>query len=171
MATEIIAVVVTILIAVVTSVPIGRYMARVFIGERTFSILSCGRSSDWCSVPPASTRRRTRTGRATPGRCDLQRGDVARHLCGCFLQRRLPLNPDAIANMEPALSFNTISSFVTNTNLQHYSGETGLSYLSQMIVITFLQFVTAATGMAALVAVIRAIGGDRLRPSATSTWT
>jgi len=64
--------------------------------------------------------------------------------------------------MEPTLAFNTISSFTTNTNLQHYSGETGLSYLSQMITITFLQFVTAATGMAALVAIMRALGGHRL---------
>ena len=52
------------------------------------------------------------------------------------LQKWLPLNPDGIANMEPTLAFNTISSFTTNTNLQHYSGETGLSYLSQMIAIT-----------------------------------
>jgi K+-transporting ATPase ATPase A chain len=78
------------------------------------------------------------------------------------LQKWLPLNPDAIANMEPTLAFNTISSFTTNTNLQHYSGETGLSYLSQMIAITFLQFVTAATGVAACIAIIGALGGNRL---------
>ena len=54
--------------------------------------------------------------------------------------------------MEPTLAFNTISSFTTNTNLQHYSGETGLSYFSQMFTITFLQFVTAATGVAACIA-------------------
>ena len=54
------------------------------------------------------------------------------------LQQYLPLNPDGIGNMEPTLAFNTISSFTTNTNLQHYSGETGLSYLSQMFVISFL---------------------------------
>ena len=64
--------------------------------------------------------------------------------------------------MEPTLSFNTISSFVTNTNLQHYSGETGLSYLSQMFVISFLQFVTAATGVAACIAMIRGLAGNRL---------
>ena len=45
------------------------------------------------------------------------------------LQQYLPLNPDGIANMEPTLAFNTISSFTTNTNLQHYSGETGLVVL------------------------------------------
>ena len=78
------------------------------------------------------------------------------------LQQYLPLNPDGIGNMEPTLAFNTISSFTTNTNLQHYSGETGLSYLSQMFVITFLQFVTAATGVAAAVAIIRGLAGNRL---------
>ena len=69
------------------------------------------------------------------------------------LQQYLPLNPDGIGNMEPTLAFNTISSFTTNTNLQHYSGETGLSYFSQMFTISFLQFVTAATGVAAAVAI------------------
>ena len=64
--------------------------------------------------------------------------------------------------MEPTLAFNTISSFTTNTNLQHYSGETGLSYLSQMFAITFLQFVTAATGVAACIAIIRGLAGNRL---------
>ena len=78
------------------------------------------------------------------------------------LQQYLPLNPDGIGNMEPALAFNTISSFTTNTNLQHYSGETGLSYFSQMFVISFLQFVTAATGVAAAVAIIRGLAGNRL---------
>ncbi len=77
------------------------------------------------------------------------------------LQKVLPLNPDRIANMAPALAFNTISSFTTNTNLQHYSGETGLSYFSQMFEATFLQFVTAATGIAACVALFRALGRNR----------
>ena len=79
----------------------------------------------------------------------LERVHVARDVHDRRAAKGLPLNPDGIANMEPTLAFNTISSFTTNTNLQHYSGETGLSYLSQMFVITFLQFVTAATGMAA----------------------
>jgi K+-transporting ATPase ATPase A chain len=79
------------------------------------------------------------------------------------LQQYLPLNPDGISNMEPTLAFNTISSFTTNTNLQHYSGETGLSYLSQMFAITFLQFVTAATGVAACLAIIRGLAGNRLK--------
>ena len=68
-------------------------------------------------------------------------------------------NPNHIGSMEPSLAFNTIISFMTNTNLQHYSGESGLSYLSQMLVITFMMFVSAASGYAACVAFIRGLAG------------
>ena len=74
--------------------------------------------------------------------------------------QRLPLfNPNGMNGMEPTLAFNTIISFMTNTNLQHYSGESGLSYLSQMLVIIFMMFVSAASGYAACVAFIRGLAG------------
>ncbi|GKU23738.1 potassium-transporting ATPase subunit KdpA [Clostridium folliculivorans] len=69
------------------------------------------------------------------------------------------LNPNKIGGMEQSLSFNTAISFITNTNLQDYSGESGLSYLSQMIVIIFLMFTSAATGFAAALAFIRGLTG------------
>ena len=69
------------------------------------------------------------------------------------------LNPNGIEGMEPTLAFNTIVSFMTNTNLQHYAGESGLSYLSQMLVIIFMMFVSAASGYAACVAFIRGLAG------------
>ena len=69
------------------------------------------------------------------------------------------LNPNGIEGMEPTLAFNTIISFMTNTNLQHYAGESGLSYLSQMLVIIFMMFVSAASGYAACVAFIRGLAG------------
>ncbi|MGI4759333.1 MAG: potassium-transporting ATPase subunit KdpA [Janthinobacterium lividum] len=72
-------------------------------------------------------------------------------------QGSLPLNPDGNPSMSPDLAFNTNISFLVNCNLQHYSGESGLSYLSQIVVITFLQFVTAATGIAAAVVVLNAL--------------
>jgi len=79
----------------------------------------------------------------------------------CFLillnQGWLPLNPDGNPSMTPDLAFNTGISFLVNCNLQHYSGETGLSYLSQMAGIMFLQFVTAGTGMAACATVFNAM--------------
>ncbi|MEE6129506.1 potassium-transporting ATPase subunit KdpA [Chryseobacterium arthrosphaerae] len=70
-------------------------------------------------------------------------------------QSWLPLNPDGNPNMSPDLAFNTTISFLVNCNLQHYSGETGVSYLSQLYLM-FLQFVTAATGMAAMAVLFKA---------------
>lgn len=67
----------------------------------------------------------------------------------------LPLNPDGNPDMSPDLAFNTTISFLVNCNLQHYSGETGLSYLGQ-IWLMFLQFVSAATGMAAAIVIFKA---------------
>lgn len=72
-------------------------------------------------------------------------------------QSWLPLNPDHNPDMTADLAFNTAISFVVNCNLQHYSGETGVSYFSQVFALMFLQFVSAATGMAAAAIVIRAI--------------
>lgn len=71
-------------------------------------------------------------------------------------------NPNKIQAMKESLSFNTIISFMTNTNLQHYSGESGLSYFSQMFVITMMMFTSAATGYAACVAMIRGILGKKM---------
>ncbi len=59
--------------------------------------------------------------------------------------------------MEATLAYNTATSFVSNTNLQHYSGETGLSYFSQLLVIGFMQFVSAAVGIAALALLFKGI--------------
>ena len=70
-------------------------------------------------------------------------------------QAQLPLNPISLAAVSPDLSFNTAVSFATNTNWQSYGGETTLSYLTQMIGLTVQNFVSAATGMAVLVASIR----------------
>ncbi|MFS0836629.1 potassium-transporting ATPase subunit KdpA [Paenibacillus sp. 1P03SA] len=73
------------------------------------------------------------------------------------LQRALPFNPNGIDDMEATLSFNTIISFMTNTNLQHYSGETGLSYFSQMAVIMMMMFTSAVTGIVVAIAFIRGL--------------
>lgn len=77
------------------------------------------------------------------------------------LQGILFANPNGIEAMEPTLSFNTIISFMTNTNLQHYSGESGLSYLSHMLVIIFMMFVSAASGYAACMAFCRGLAGKQ----------
>jgi K+-transporting ATPase ATPase A chain len=75
------------------------------------------------------------------------------------IQGVLGLNPNGNKSMSVSLAFNTAISFITNTNLQHYSGEWGLTYLTQMAAITFLMFTSAATGFAAAAAFMRGIIG------------
>ncbi|WEK32685.1 MAG: potassium-transporting ATPase subunit KdpA [Candidatus Pseudomonas phytovorans] len=81
-----------------------------------------------------------------------------------LLQGYLPLNPQHLPGQEWSLAFNTAVSFVTNTNWQAYSGEASVSYLSQMLGMTVQNFVSAATGLAVLVALCRGIA----RRSATT---
>src|SRR5262245_2525774 len=73
------------------------------------------------------------------------------------LQGILPLNPQALDAVSPHLSFNTAVSFATNTNWQSYGGETTLSYLTQMLGLCVQNFVSAATGMAVLIALVRGL--------------
>ncbi len=73
------------------------------------------------------------------------------------LQGLLPFNPQKFGGTSPALAFNTAISFVTNTNWQNYGGETTLSYLTQMAALTVQNFVSAAAGMAVLIAFIRSL--------------
>ncbi len=75
-----------------------------------------------------------------------------------LFQQYLPLNPQQLPGQEWTLAFNTAVSFVTNTNWQSYSGEASLSYFSQMAGLTVQNFVSAATGLAVLVALCRGIG-------------
>ena len=93
-----------------------------------------------------------------------------------YLQPRLPLNPDGKGSLgalgykdvagtdhpgtDTAVVFNTVCSFVTNTNLQHYSGEQHLSYFSQLGCIVWLMFVTPAAGLAVMLATLRGLRGD-----------
>ena len=77
------------------------------------------------------------------------------------LQQYLPLNPDGKEALEGSLIFNTAASFTSNTNLQHYSGEVSLSYFSQLGALMWLQFVSAATGIAALAALARGLAGRK----------
>ncbi|HWB00571.1 MAG TPA: potassium-transporting ATPase subunit KdpA [Pirellulales bacterium] len=76
------------------------------------------------------------------------------------LQPYLPLNPDHKGMLSPTTVFNTLCSFLSNTNLQHYSGEVHLSYFSQLFVICWKQFHSPAIGLAVLVAMTRGLRGD-----------
>ena len=86
------------------------------------------------------------------------------------LQGFLPLNPAGLGAVTPDLAFNTAASFATNTNWQAYGGETTLSYLTQMVGLTVQNFVSAATGMAILVALIRGLA-RRSSTTIGNFWT
>jgi K+-transporting ATPase ATPase A chain len=164
MGTEYLAVVFTVVLVGATSLPLGRYIARVFTGQRTLldPVLLPIERLVLRAIGVDQSQEQTWQQYSR----SLLISNVVMWLAAfaiLTMQQYLPLNPDGIANMEPTLAFNTASSFTSNTNLQHYSGETGLSYFSQIFAITFLQFVTAATGIAACVALMRAMAGSRLR--------
>jgi K+-transporting ATPase ATPase A chain len=84
-------------------------------------------------------------------------------------QGSLFLNPDGNPSQTPDLAFNTMISFIVNCNLQHYSGETGMTYLTQVFVVAFFQFVSAATGIAALFVLFKALR-DRVTDKLGSFW-
>jgi K+-transporting ATPase ATPase A chain len=137
--------------------PLGAYMARVYEGRP----VALGRVLGWlerltyrlCGVGPGQEM----GWKAYAGAMLLFNlfGLLAVYLLQ-RLQGVLPLNPQGLAAVTPDSSFNTAVSFATNTNWQGYGGETTLSYLTQMMALTVQNFVSAATGMAVLVALIRA---------------
>jgi K+-transporting ATPase ATPase A chain len=144
------------LLVTVISVPLGLYMARVFAEERTFldPVLRPVERAIYrlCGVHPATEM--------TWGEYTI--AILWFSLVGMLvlyalerLQGLLPFNPQGLAGLAPDLAFNTAASFTTNTNWQAYSGETTMSYLTQMAGLAFHNFVSAATGIAAAMAVIR----------------
>lgn len=154
---EIAGVLVTFLITVLLAFPLGKYIARVFSGQKTwldfmnpverfffrFSGIDPNGAMNWKQFLKA-----------------MLTINMLWLVYAMFLlafQDRLPLNPDGNPAQSADLAFNTAISFLVNCNLQHYSGETGVTYFTQLFVITFLQFVSAATGIAALVGLMNGI--------------
>jgi K+-transporting ATPase ATPase A chain len=145
-----------VLIALVK--PLGKYMARVYRGE------PCGldrflgwlerRTYRWARVDP--TREMSWRAYAVAALLFNSLGFVV--LYGLLrLQGLLPLNPQGFSANTPDSAFNTAVSFATNTNWQGYGGETTMSYVSQMLGLAVQNFLSAATGMAVLIALVRGL--------------
>jgi len=136
--------------------PLGAYMARIYEGHPAF-LNRLGAPIEHfvyrlCGVDPEQEMRWTQYALAALW------FSLAGFLAVYALQRFqawLPLNPQSLAAVSPDSSFNTAVSFVSNTNWQGYGGEATMSYLTQMLALTVQNFVSAATGMAVLVALIR----------------
>lgn len=149
----------TLAIFVLAVIPMGRYMYHIAAKKKTFADPFFDRVDNGiyriCRIDRKGMNWKTYA-------LSLLMANAVMVFAGYLvlrLQYVLFLNPNGIEAMEPTLSFNTIISFMTNTNLQHYSGESGLSYLSQMLVIIFMMFISAATGYAACIAFIRGLAG------------
>jgi len=154
---EILGVVVTFLLTVVLSWPLGRYISKVFKGERTF-LDFLNPVEHWifrlCGI---DSRKGMNWKEFLKAMLTI---NLLWFVYGFFMlifQDKLPLNPDGNPGQTPDLAFNSIVSFVTNTNLQDYSGETGATYLTQLLVFTFLQFTSAATGIACMIALFNGL--------------
>ena len=157
MNTELTGVVATFLLSVLLAFPLGKYIAKVFKGERTITdFLNPIERLIFrlCGIDPTKKMNWKEFLKAMLTINSLW---FVYAFVMFLLQGRLPLNPDGNPGMTPDLGFNTAASFITNTNLQDYSGETGVTYLTQLFVITFLQFVSAATGIACAVALFNAL--------------
>lgn len=138
--------------------PLGRYMARVYRGERTLLARLLGpveRLLYRALGVRADQEMRWQTYALSMLALNLA-GTLAVY-AALRLQGALPLNPQGMGALSPDLAFNTATSFATNTNWQAYSGEARLGYLAQMAALTTQNFVSAASGMAVLVALIRGI--------------
>ncbi len=129
--------------------PLGAYMARIYQGQPAgFE----NRLYQWCGVDAKQDMRWTQYALAVLVFNFLGLVVVyALQRCQVFL----PLNPQNLSAISPDSAFNTAISFVTNTNWQGYSGETTMSYLTQMLGLTVQNFLSAATGMSVLVALVR----------------
>lgn len=156
------AITVTLLIAFLLARPAGLYMAKVFDYEAT----GFDRWFGWIEKPLykiGGIRQENQTWKQYAIALVLSNTVMILLVYLIFrLQGVLPLNPGGIPSMEPTLAFNTAISFMTNTNLQHYSGESGLSYLSQMIAIVFMMFAAPASALAGAIAFIRGLAGKPL---------
>jgi K+-transporting ATPase ATPase A chain len=150
---------IAIYFAVLTAlvVPLGRYMARVFEGERTFlSPVLRPVEVAFYRVSGVDERREQHWIAYAVAMLLFNAAGFVLLYALLRLQNVLPLNPADMSAVAPDLAFNTAVSFTTNTNWQNYGGESTLSYLSQMMGLTTQNFVSAATGIALLVALIRA---------------
>ena len=157
MNTEILGVVLQIFLLVVISYPLGKYIAKVYKGEKTWSDF----------MKPVERLIFKAVGVNPDEEMNWKQFLKALLILNAFWfvwgmvllvsQGWLPLNPDGNGPQTPDQAFNTCISFMVNCNLQHYSGESGLTYFTQLFVIMLFQFITAACGMAAMAGIMKAL--------------
>lgn len=157
MTDEISGVIITFLLTVLFAYPLGKYISKVFKGERTLMDFMNPVERYVYRICGINPKEGMNWKQFLKAMLTVNMLWLVYAMFMLMFQDKLPLNPDGNAAQTPDLAFNTAISFLVNCNLQHYSGETGLTYLTQLFVITFLQFVSAATGIATLIAIFNAL--------------
>ena len=154
---EIIGVISMFLLVILLSYPLGKYIAKVFKGEKTITDFMNPLERFIYRVSGINPNESMNWKQFLKAMLTINLLWLVYAMFMLIFQDKLPLNPDGNPGQTPDLAFNTAISFLVNCNLQHYSGESGLTYLTQLLVITFLQFVSAATGIAALIALFNGL--------------
>lgn len=156
MNTELLGIIATYAITLLIAIPLGIYLAKVFAGEKVWTDFLKPLEKVIYKLSGINSNEEMNWKQHMKALITINLLWLVYGFFVLIFQHKLPLNPDGNLGMSPDLSFNTVISFVVNCNLQHYSGETGLTYFTQQFVIMFLQFVSAATGIAAAVVLFKA---------------
>jgi len=154
---EIFGVILTFLLSVLISIPLGRYMARVFSGQRTWLDFLSPLENAIYKFSGIDPRKEMNWKQHLMALLTLNSIWLFYSFFILIFQDHLPLNPDHNPAQSPDLAFNTAISFLVNCNLQDYSGESGVTYFTQHFVLMFLHFVSAATGIAALIVLFKSL--------------
>ena len=153
----------TLLIIVAITPFFGRYMARVYMGERTLLDPVLNRAENALYSLMGVRAKEDMTGWQYARAILYSNLVMALFIYAIFvLQGALPFNPTGLSAPTWDTSLHTAISFITNTNQQHYSGETTFSYFSQFAALGYMMFVSAATGLAVGIAFIRGLTGRPL---------
>ena len=154
---EIFGVVIIFFVTVLLAWPLGKYITRVFKGEKNFMYFMNPVERFIFRVSGINPRESMNWKQFLKAMLTINLLWLVYAMLLLIFQDKLPLNPDGNPGQTPDLAFNTAISFLVNCDLQHYSGESGLTYLTQLLVITFLQFLSAATGIACLIALFNGL--------------
>ena len=157
MNTEILGVALQIVLMVALAYPLGRYIAKVYKGQKTWSDFMKLVERLIFKVSGINPQEEMNWKQFLKALLILNAFWFVWGMVLLVTQHWLPLNPDGNGPQTPDQAFNTCISFMVNCNLQHYSGESGLTYFTQLFVIMLFQFITAATGMAAMAGIMKSI--------------
>ena len=156
MNSELTGILASFIITLLIGIPLGKYLAKMFAGERVWTDFLKPMENGIYKLSGINPNEPMDWKRFLKAMMVINSLWLVYGFFVLMFQDKLPLNPDSNPGMSADLAFNTILSFVANCNLQHYSGESGVTYFTQHFILMFLHFTSAATGIAAAVGVFKA---------------